>query len=71
VEKGVEVSALRKEAGVLRDQAQGLRDVLSGPIDPAGLIGDSPPMQALAQAIRRVAATEATALIEGESGTGK
>jgi two-component system response regulator HydG len=71
VEKGVEVAELRKEAGALREQAQGLREVLSGPVDAAGLIGDSPPMQALAVAVRRIAATDATALIEGESGTGK
>jgi two-component system response regulator HydG len=71
VEKGVEVAALRKEAGALREQAQGLRDVLSGSADRSGLVGESAPMQALAQAVRRIAATEATALIEGESGTGK
>jgi two-component system response regulator HydG len=36
-----------------------------------GLVGDSPPMQALAGAIRRVARSTAPVLIRGESGTGK
>ena len=36
-----------------------------------GLIGDSPPMQALDSAIRRVARATASVLIRGESGTGK
>lgn len=35
------------------------------------LVGRSAPMRALYQAIRRVAASDATVLIEGESGTGK
>jgi two-component system response regulator AtoC len=38
---------------------------------PPPLVGDGPAMQALRQAIARVAATRSTALILGESGTGK
>lgn len=37
----------------------------------AGLIGDSPVMQTLKSLIVRVAASDATVLIQGESGTGK
>lgn len=35
------------------------------------IIGDSPAMQAVSQAIQRVAPTDATVLLTGESGTGK
>ena len=71
VEKGLEVVQLRRETGALREQARNLRDVVSGPFDLSGLIGSSAPIQALLEAIRRVAASETTVLIEGESGTGK
>ncbi|MBL9208552.1 MAG: PEP-CTERM-box response regulator transcription factor [Opitutaceae bacterium] len=37
----------------------------------AGMVGNSPPMQALFASIRKVATTEAPVLILGESGTGK
>lgn len=36
-----------------------------------GLIGNSPPMQDLIERLRRIAPTDATVLIEGETGTGK
>jgi two-component system NtrC family response regulator len=36
-----------------------------------GMLGDSPPMQAIFSTIRRVATTDAPVLILGESGTGK
>jgi len=36
-----------------------------------GMVGNSPPMQRLYEAIERVAVTEAPVLIRGESGTGK
>ncbi len=36
-----------------------------------GLIGNSPPMRALTERLRRIAPTDATVLIEGETGTGK
>ena len=40
-------------------------------LDPAGIIGQSPPMRELLETISYVAPTEATVLITGESGTGK
>ncbi|MGI9458318.1 MAG: sigma-54-dependent transcriptional regulator [Aeoliella sp.] len=36
-----------------------------------GLIGNSPPMRDLIERLRRIAPTDATVLIEGETGTGK
>jgi DNA-binding NtrC family response regulator len=36
-----------------------------------GIVGDSPPMRALFDQLRRIAPSRATVLIEGESGTGK
>ena len=71
VDKGLEVSRLRRETGALREQARELRDLVSGSFDPSGLVGDSPAMKALLSAVRRIAASETTVLIEGESGTGK
>jgi len=38
---------------------------------PRGLVGTSPQMERVAQLIRQVADTDATVLLEGESGTGK
>ena len=71
VDKGLEVVQLRRETGALREQTRSLQDVVSGSFDLSGLIGSSAPIQALLEAIRRVAASETTVLIEGESGTGK
>jgi two-component system, NtrC family, response regulator AtoC len=41
------------------------------PVPAPPMIGDSPPMKALAAAIRKVAPHKATVLVQGESGTGK
>jgi two-component system response regulator HydG len=71
VDKGLEVVQLRRETGALREQTRSLQEVVSGSFDLSGLIGSSAPIQALLEAIRRVAASETTVLIEGESGTGK
>ncbi len=71
VDKGLEVVQLRRETGALREQARGLKEMVSGSFDLGGLVGGSAAMQALLEAIRRVAASETTVLIEGESGTGK
>ncbi len=43
----------------------------AGPSGRYGLVGTSPPMQALYEVIERVADTPSTVLVTGESGTGK
>ncbi|MCK5804986.1 MAG: sigma-54-dependent Fis family transcriptional regulator [Lentisphaeria bacterium] len=48
-----------------------LRDDLAGQSGQSELIGDSPPMQRIAELLDKVAPTDATVLITGESGTGK
>ena len=56
------------EAQALRDHAE----VASrGAPDSPPELGDSPPMTAIAELVRKVAPTPATVLITGESGTGK
>jgi len=56
------------EAQALRDHAE----VASrGAADTPPALGDSPPMTAIAELVRKVAPTPATVLITGESGTGK
>jgi len=48
------------------------RRYLPAPVSaPAGIIGDSEPMQAVFRAVDKAAAVNATVLITGESGTGK
>jgi DNA-binding NtrC family response regulator len=48
-----------------------LRKELSKDVEPEDLIAHSPRMLELRQTLERVAATDATCLIQGESGTGK
>src|SRR5262249_9697238 len=55
---------LREEIGELRDELRGLGRF-------GRLVGRSPAMQELYDRIERVAPTEATVLLMGESGTGK
>ncbi|MDP6368291.1 MAG: response regulator, partial [Planctomycetota bacterium] len=54
----------------LREENRGLRERLSEAQSIAGIVGASPEMEAVFERIRKVAPTEATVLIEGESGTG-
>ena len=58
-------SAIGGERADARDQASPAEQ------GAAGIIGDHPRMRAIFEVIRRVAATSATVLITGESGTGK
>jgi len=55
---------LQEENGYLRDEIAEERGV-------SGMIGDSPAMHALSRQILSVAPSDATVLIEGETGTGK
>jgi DNA-binding NtrC family response regulator len=64
VRRAVDERALRLENVVLRDA---LADRAGAPV----IVGESEPLQALARECKRVAGTNATALLLGESGTGK
>ena len=65
IANALETSRLRQEVGSLRDQVR--RQTA-----PLEVIGNSASMQALLTFVRKVAASEASAiLIQGESGTGK
>lgn len=66
IDKALENRALRAEAANLRRQI-GEREGSA----LQGLIGTSPPMQAVYRVARQVAGARATVMITGESGTGK
>src|SRR5437763_8241458 len=59
-----ELAQLRRERAYLRDEARAERDLRS-------LTGEGPAMKAVRAAVRQVAPTDSTALILGETGTGK
>jgi Nif-specific regulatory protein len=52
---------------LIDDESESALDVATGD----GLIGETPPMHGLREHIRRVAITEATVMVRGESGVGK
>ena len=62
--KALSVSKLQKENAQLKMQ-------LKKKYDFKGIVGDSPPMQAVYELIEKIADTDSTVLITGESGTGK
>lgn len=64
VEKALEVSALRDENRMLREE-------LGRRYQFDNIVGQSKPMQEIFATVTRVAATRATVLLCGESGTGK
>ncbi len=61
IERALETAELKKENKSLRTKVQGSSE----------MAGDSPPMQAMQQALLRVAQTNSRILITGEPGTGK
>lgn len=64
LDRAVQVRRLRAEVRRLRHTR--------GPTEDAdGMVGGSPPMQRLRELIARVASTDVTALVTGESGSGK
>ena len=64
VKRAVEQRRLMLENILLKEEAQQVYGIPK-------IIGDSPAIQAISQAIQRVAPTDATVLLTGESGTGK
>src|SRR5215468_12278318 len=64
-----------EEIARLRDQLEAenvaLRDQLSRITKFEEIVGDSPPLHRVLEAVEQVAATDATVLIAGETGTGK
>src|SRR5437762_6377908 len=64
VNRAVEQRRLILENILLKEEAQQMYGIPK-------IIGDSPAIQAVSQAIQRVAQTDATVLLTGESGTGK
>jgi DNA-binding NtrC family response regulator len=64
VNRAVEQRRLMLENILLKEEAQQIYGIPK-------IIGDSPAIQAVSQAIQRVAPTDATVLLTGESGTGK
>jgi two-component system response regulator HydG len=71
VEKAIEISRERRGARTARARAEALEQDLGREHDPHGLLGGSEAMRRVLEQIRKVAPTDATALIMGESGTGK
>lgn len=59
------------ELAVMRRENARLREVIAGDGAHPKIIGGSPAMQDMFSLVARVAPTEATVLIEGETGTGK
>lgn len=62
---------LARDRGQLRKENRQLKAVISRERPTIPLVGHSPPMQAVARMIGKVAPTDKPVLIQGESGTGK
>jgi len=64
-------SAVERALEKLRSRRAAGPSAYQTPASPHGLVGESPAMQRVFDAIAKVAATPATVLVTGESGTGK
>ncbi|WP_426993564.1 sigma-54-dependent Fis family transcriptional regulator [Methylomonas sp. CM2] len=62
---------MERRQAKLQAQNRYLQDEIKADHDFDLIVGDSPPLRALLQQVRKVAATDASVLIQGESGTGK
>ncbi len=69
VQKGLELSSTRQR--LLRAEAQSETFAADLAKNAGALVGDSEPIRALLERVRKAAATDATVLVHGESGTGK
>ena len=68
-ERELRAQELRVQA--LRDEAEALRDGARAGAGVEGVVGESPALGAVVAELRQVAETDATVLIQGETGTGK
>ena len=59
------------ERRVLMEELVDLRTRMADGVSTPGMLGRSPAMQALRDSIRRVASTDVTVLVQGETGVGK
>jgi two-component system response regulator HydG len=71
VEKAIEIARERRGARTARARAEALAEDLGRDHDPHGLVGSSEPMKRVIEQIRKVAPTDTTVLVLGDSGTGK
>ncbi len=71
IRKPMDVDALNRTIETVLRSQRAMRPVGVKEVQPAGMIGNSPAITAVAKTIGRVAQTNATVLITGESGTGK
>jgi two-component system response regulator HydG len=71
VEKAAEIARERRRARNAHARADALDADRAREAGPLGLIGASEPMERLREQLRKIAATDATVLVQGESGTGK
>jgi two-component system response regulator HydG len=71
VEKAIEIARERRGARADRARAEALDADRVREHDPHGLVGRSEPIRRVLDQVRKVAPTDATAMVLGESGTGK
>ena len=71
VEKAAEIARERRGSRDAHARADALDADRAREAGPLGLVGESEPLRRLRDQVRKVAATDATALVLGESGTGK
>ncbi|MDF1564449.1 MAG: sigma-54 dependent transcriptional regulator [Deltaproteobacteria bacterium] len=72
VKKALEVASMREECGRLQDENHALRQHAGEDLSSIeAIVGESPVMEEVFKAIRKVAPTDASVHVHGESGTGK
>ncbi|HEV7502466.1 MAG TPA: response regulator, partial [Vicinamibacteria bacterium] len=71
VDRALEAAQLARRVERLERENEILRDELEAPAGDSGLVGTSPHMERLRGLVSRLAVTDASVLIRGETGTGK